>query len=166
MKSALVVVVALAAVAQARQTETLADWNSLPAVLKDYKLSLITTSGARLKAVLLESGPYAFKLDVSSSSDTLHFPKGEYVVPHDGIAEIHAWIGKRSFVQFWEVAVATPVRMMGDECLFYFWAEPYCMGWATGGLAISPLVAAIDYIHPTGHYDYRLQRAGTSRMRR
>jgi|HubBroStandDraft_3_1064219.scaffolds.fasta_scaffold205389_1 hypothetical protein len=176
---ALFTMLSAAVLAQAADRRTLPDWTSLPPQLTGHTLTFVTADGVHLNGKLLKNGPTAFSVDISSTVDVTRFPKGKRTIPYDTISEIHGSIRGFSFRQFADTAFIGPlenaVHANGLFTLFFsIFAEngdptpiaakiidtlsiPFWLGWAAGGLAITPAVAPIGFLRGSEHYDFRVQ---------
>jgi hypothetical protein len=165
-----------AALAYAADRRTLPDWTSLPPQLTGHTLTFITADGIRLNGKLLANGPSAFSVDISFSADVTRFPKGKQDIPHQAISEIHRSIRNFSFRQFAHTAFVWPLDMAIHANGFFTGLgemdggsatvlarimdgvfSPFLLGWAAGGLAITPVATPIGYLRGSEHYDFRVR---------
>jgi hypothetical protein len=160
-------------VATAGSMRELADWSALPGQIATHDVKFVMTDGSSLKARLVEN----------TATDFVVFngKQGQMTISHASVAEVHASVWHFSFVRrfsfrkFADVAFIQPLDMAIHANGFFSilpWDDghtpvplkiidtlsiPFWLGWAAGGLAITPVVASIGHFRGNDHYDYRVQ---------
>jgi hypothetical protein len=154
-------------VASAGSMRELADWSALPRRIATHDVKFVMINGSSLKARLVENKATDFVVFTAK--------QGQMTISHASVAEVHASVRHFSFRQYADEAFIGPLDMAIHANGFFSilpWDDghtplplkiidtlsiPFWLGWAAGGLAITPIVAPIGYLRGSDHYDYRVQ---------
>lgn len=162
-----------------REPVQLSNWRELPFELENHTVTLVTHDGKEVKGKLLQRGLTDFAMDVSATADEARYARGRHAISHYAIAEVHASIRRAPFREFANAAFIQPLSMAVHDyglCAF-LWelggggtatgrvvchlvdllAEPLWLGWAAGGLAVTPLVAPIRFLQGSVDYDFQVR---------
>src|SRR5579864_7940211 len=109
--SLLLMAAAFAGDANAQQTTDLPSWGALPRQLVGQSLSYLTTDGERLQGKMLNNNDGNFTIEISKTTDAGRFPKGQAIISHRSIAEIHGSPYRFPFRAFSDFAFREPFKM-------------------------------------------------------
>jgi len=157
---------------------SLTDWTQLPDKLLGHELAFVTTDGVSLEGKLLQNGAAAFSVDVTSTTDKARFPKGKQNIGHESVAKVSGSIRRMPFRAFANPMVLMPLNnAVHANGLFTLLSDldgsgsqppiplkvvdmvtiPFWLGWAGVGLAATPIVAPVSYLHGSDHYDFTVR---------